>query len=183
MLLSQTSIVSFKECNVVTLRRFSNRFCFNNSSWRRRLTLSAFIPSLRSTVEVRLFFLNQSYISVHSGSWEWALFIFWWFDCHFSSSSSFFISSFHIPQSFRRRNILIGKKFLFFIYFFEIIFCSLIKCIPLLNDFGDNLGFSEFGKLGFIFIVLLPGELTIDSSKSLIFCILFYHIKKNELQF
>jgi hypothetical protein len=59
----------------------------------------------------------------------------------------------------------------------------LIKCIPLLNDFGDNLGFSEFGKLGFIFIVLLPGELTIDSSKSLIFCILFYHIKKNELQF
>lgn len=160
------------------MRSFSDRFCFNNKSWRRWFTLSAFIFDLRSTVEVRLFLFNYSYISVHSGSWEWAFFKFGcWIGCYFCSSSSLFISSFHIFQSFRRRNILVGKEFLFLIYFFEILFCSLIKCIPLLNDFGNNLGFSEFGELGFVFVVLLPGELTIDSAKSLI-STLFSHLQK-----
>jgi hypothetical protein len=39
---------------------------------------------------------------------------------------------------------------------------SKIEGIPLLDDLGDNLGLSEFGELGFVFVVLLSGELTVD---------------------
>ena len=153
------------------MRIFSDLFCFDKDSWWWWFTQSAFILCLRSTIEVRIFSLGWFDVRMKFSSWEW------WnhrlCSCRFlSSNPSFFIDSISFSQGFRWRDIIVGEKFLLFINPLKIFLGSYIKSIPLLDDFGDNLGFSEFRELCFVLVVLLSRKLTVDSSKSFIFAFL-----------
>ncbi len=165
----QILVVMLEEGDVIALCVvFADRFCLLKHLERRRFSEAA-VMILR-TSDIRTLTRSSSYVRVNPSRRE--LGGLGSFSGLLGSIAGLLACQIGLHEGLRGRDILVGEIVLLLIGLLEVILGRGVESIPLFDDLADDLRLSQLGELGFVLVVLLPGELTVDLTHKLAFSLL-----------
>lgn len=166
---SQILVVMFEEGDIVALGvLLADWLCLLKHLEGRRFSETA-VMLLRAS-DIRALTRSSSYVRVNPSRGE--LGGLGSFCGLFGSIASLLACQIGLHEGFRRGDILVSEIVLLLIGLLEVILGRGVEGIPLLDDLADDLRLSQLGELGFVLVVLLSGELTVNLSHKLAFSLL-----------